>query len=142
MKLHVVVGIIVNKGKILICQRPEHLCHGKQWEFPGGKIEQDEPHLHALQRELFEEVGISITKTHHFYTTEYQYPDKYVVLECYLVTNFIGTPHNKEGQPQMYWVDVESLPQYDFPEANYMIIDQLVKLVTPLNEDLIDVEIG
>lgn len=138
MKINVVVGVVVQTGKILVCQRPGHLCHGSQWEFPGGKIKKDEPCLHALQRELFEEVGITVTKAHHFYTTDHQYSDKYVCLECFLVTGFIGTPHSKEDQPQMHWVDVECLPQYDFPEANYKIIDQLIQLIKPLRENQID----
>ena len=141
MKIHVVIGVIVQAGKILICQRPRHQAHGNQWEFPGGKINEHEPHLQALQRELDEEVGISVKKAHHFYTTEHQYTDKYVRLECFLVTNFSGTPHQKEGQPQMHWVEVECLPQYDFPEANYKIVDQLMQIITPLRENQIEGDI-
>jgi len=132
MKIHVVIGVIVQKGKILICQRPDHVYHGGRWEFPGGKIDQEEPLLHALQRELFEEIGVTVTKAHHFYTTEYHYPDLYVWLDCFLVTGYIGTPYQKESQPQMHWVDVESLPHYDFPEANHQIIEQIMQLLKPV----------
>ncbi len=139
MRLHVVVGIIVDAGKVLICQRPKHLSHGGQWEFPGGKIELNEPHLCALERELFEELGINIIKSHHFFSTEYQYPDKYLRLECFLITKFEGVPYCKEKQPQMNWVEIETLPQYDFPEANHELIEQLMHLVSPLYEEHIEV---
>lgn len=130
MRLHVVVGVIVEAGKVLICQRPKHLAHGGQWEFPGGKIEKNEQHFDALSRELSEEVGITTIKAHHFFSTEYQYTDKYVRLECFLITKFMGKPYCKEKQPQMHWVDIESLPKYDFPEANHDLIDQLLQLVS------------
>ena len=39
-------------GRVLICQRPEHKQLGGLWEFPGGKVEPDEPPELALVREL------------------------------------------------------------------------------------------
>ncbi|WP_367605571.1 8-oxo-dGTP diphosphatase MutT [Legionella sp. W05-934-2] len=138
MKIHVVVGVIVQSGKILICQRPKHRDHGNQWEFPGGKIKANENLLEALHRELEEEIGIIVSKAFHFYSTEHHYPDKYVRLECFLVTQFQGIPECKEGQPKIRWSEIEHLPQYDFPEANYKIIDQLLRLVSPMPDDPID----
>lgn len=133
MKLNVVIGLVVQDGKVLICQRPQELDHGHQWEFPGGKIEPGETPTEALSRELFEEIGIRVVKSRQFSTTEHQYAQKYITFECFFVTQFSGTPYQKEGQPQMKWVRFESLYQYQFPEANHTIIDQILSLLSPFD---------
>src|ERR1017187_3832043 len=55
---HVVAGVLVRDGKILICQRRADQPHPLKWEFPGGKIEAGESPQAALTRELDEELGI------------------------------------------------------------------------------------
>ena len=35
----VVAGLIVQEGKLLVCQRTRHQTITQKWEFPGGKIE-------------------------------------------------------------------------------------------------------
>ncbi len=53
----VVVGIIVSDSKVLLVRR--RLAEGKlKWQFPGGRIEALETEVQALEREVFEEVGI------------------------------------------------------------------------------------
>ena len=43
---------------------------------------------------------------------EYAYPEKTVLLDIYLVTDFSGEPHGAEGQP-LAWVAPRDLDQYD-----------------------------
>jgi hypothetical protein len=62
--IHVVaVAVIDAVGRVLIAQRPagKHLAGG--WEFPCGKLEPGEERLAGLERELREELGISIIGT-------------------------------------------------------------------------------
>lgn len=56
-----VAAVIQRDGKLLVCQRPAHKRHGMLWEFPGGKLEQNESLLQAAQRELFEELSLHVT---------------------------------------------------------------------------------
>ena len=59
--LHVAVGVISNaEGKLLISQRGEALAWAGLWEFPGGKLEAGETPRQALDRELHEELGITV----------------------------------------------------------------------------------
>jgi 8-oxo-dGTP diphosphatase len=54
------VCILKQKNKILFTKRPSKKYFGDFWEFPGGKLENDETFEIAIKRELFEELGIKI----------------------------------------------------------------------------------
>lgn len=120
--IHVAAGVILNPdGKVLIAKRPDDVHQGGLWEFPGGKLESDEPVEVALKRELQEELGVDIQDAHPLIRIHHDYPDKSVLLDVWKITAFTGYAHGKEGQP-IKWVAVEELNQLDFPEANRPII--------------------
>ncbi len=58
MPIRVVACVIERDGKLLLCRRPAHKRHGGMWEFPGGKIEEDEGDFDAVKRELAEELSL------------------------------------------------------------------------------------
>lgn len=61
MKKQVVVGILMNAAKqVFIAQRSASGTYPLKWEFPGGKVENDEHYEEALKRELQEELGCEI----------------------------------------------------------------------------------
>jgi len=125
LKVHVAVAAVTNeRNEILIARRPEHVHQGGLWEFPGGKLEPGEVVSEALRRELHEEIGINVLSARPLIRLHYDYPDKSVLLDVWLVCQFSGTPHGREGQP-VQWVDRNSLSEYDFPAANQPIITSL-----------------
>ena len=126
-RLHVAVGVIVNKNRqVCIAQRAEAVHLGGLWEFPGGKLEVDETPQVALMRELREELGITITEAQPLLTLPFDYPEdgRYVLLDFWLVTAFNGEPTGCEGQP-VKWVAIEKLHDIHLPEANRPVIKQL-----------------
>jgi len=58
--IEVVAGIIYKEDKILIAQRNLKKAQGGLWEFPGGKVENNETHEQALKREIKEEFNADI----------------------------------------------------------------------------------
>ena len=127
-RIHVAVGVIINIQKqVLLAKRHDHLHQGGKWEFPGGKVEQNESVTEALIRELKEEVDLDINQTTEFMDISHDYPDKHVRLDIHLVTDFTGNAVGVEGQ-QVKWVDIHDLKDYQFPEANKPIIDKLLAL--------------
>ncbi|WP_144212238.1 8-oxo-dGTP diphosphatase MutT [Shewanella donghaensis] len=125
-RVNVAVGVIINKQQqILLAMRHAHLHQGNKWEFPGGKVENDETVSEALIRELKEEVGLNVNSTISFMDISHNYPDKQVFLQIHLVTDFSGLAIGLEGQ-QIRWVDKADLCQYEFPAANLPILEKLL----------------
>ena len=58
------IGALVDpEGRILLTRRPNNKKMAKLWEFPGGKIENNELRDEALIRELKEELAIETWKS-------------------------------------------------------------------------------
>ena len=125
--VRVAVGVIRRNNLILIAKRPDDIHQGGLWEFPGGKIQLGESDTDALARELREELGIEVDSAYsqHLFPIPWDYGDKKVVLEIYLVEDFSNDPEGREGQP-IKWVSPRELAQYAFPEANEEIISWLL----------------
>lgn len=85
-------------SSFLLAQRPAGKVYAGYWEFPGGKIEAGESPLHALHRELLEELGIEIEKAHPWLTRVFAYPHATVRLNFFRVTRWKGEPHGRENQ--------------------------------------------
>ncbi|MEB4592086.1 Nudix family hydrolase [Candidatus Thiothrix sp. Deng01] len=120
--LHVVAAVIRDEvGNILLAQRPANKHQGGKWEFPGGKLEVGEAPAQALNRELEEELGITVLQAKPLIKVRHVYPERAVLLDVWEVTAFSGDPHGREGQP-VAWLEPEQLPMLEFPPANYPII--------------------
>ena len=123
--IHVVVGVIINhKNQVLIAKRASHQHQGNKWEFPGGKVENNETPQDALKRELKEELGIELQVAKYLINISHQYADKTVHLEVFEVRDWQGDAQGREGQP-IRWVDKVALNQYEFPTANTEILSAL-----------------
>ncbi len=123
--VHVAVAVIENAaGEILIAKRPDHVHMGGYWEFPGGKVEAGEALLQALQREILEELSLTVLSAEPLLKIPFQYPDKHVLLDVWRVTDFSGNAQGCEGQ-QILWVKRNALSTFSFPPANRHILTAL-----------------
>lgn len=131
-QIKVAAGIILQKSsdqiwQVLIAKRPDDKHQGGLWEFPGGKIEQSESEQAALTRELKEELDISIDQAEHFKQVEFDYGDKKVAINFFLIYTYKGKPTGLEGQ-MIRWVNIDQLNHYNFPQANQSVVDSLINL--------------
>ncbi|CAM2824304.1 8-oxo-dGTP diphosphatase MutT [Vibrio rarus] len=126
-RVHIVAGIIFNsdKSQVYITKRPDNAHKGGLWEFPGGKVEKNELACDAMARELFEEIGISELSCEILQSFDFDYSDKALSFDFFMIHQFTGTPYGKEGQLGE-WVAIERLKEYAFPEANVPIIDAII----------------
>ncbi|MFH0344454.1 MAG: Nudix family hydrolase [Chromatiales bacterium] len=123
--MHVAVGVIVNKrGEVLVSKRRATAFHSGLWEFPGGKVEPGERVTQALERELFEELGITIVSYRPLIQIQHTYQDRDVCLDCWRVEQWRGIAHGREGQA-IIWSSTADLGEKTFPKANKPIITAL-----------------
>ncbi len=121
--IHVAVAVIKGKdGRILVAKRPDDKHMGGYWEFPGGKVEPGEAVNEALVRELKEELGIDALSYQPLIKIKYDYPDKSVLLDTWVVNSMKGMPSGMEGQ-DIKWADESELSNLKFPDANGPILN-------------------
>ena len=99
----VAVGVLIDpNGRFLITSRPAGKVYAGHWEFPGGKVEAGESIEAALQRELQEELGITIGAAQAWKTTLHDYAHALVRLHFCKVFEWRGEFEMREAQ-QMTW---------------------------------------
>ena len=127
---HVAAGILHDSaGRVLITER---LCDGPfdgLWEFPGGKISDDESVGEALKRELAEELGIEATALRPFMELHHEYPDRIVDLEFFLVSEWRGEPEGLEGQG-VRWLPAAELDATELLPADAPVVAALQQILS------------
>ena len=85
-------------GDVLLAQRPAGKAYEGYWEFPGGKLEPGETPRAALDRELHEELGITVVRASPWLVQRYVYPHAHVELHFFRVFEWQGEPHGHDNQ--------------------------------------------
>lgn len=119
------VGVVLDgQGRVLIDQRlPEGLLGGL-WEFPGGKQEEGESIVATIERELAEELAITVAVEEELIRLDHAYSHKRLRFVVHLCRWLGGEPQPLACQ-QVRWVRPEELEAYPFPAANARIIAAL-----------------
>jgi 8-oxo-dGTP diphosphatase len=121
----VAAGILVQDGRILICQRKRDGAFPLQWEFPGGKVEPGEEARACLRRELREELAIDAEIGPQLSALQYTYPNGFEVsLVFFRISAYTGELRNQAFE-QIVWVEPGQLPSYDFLEADRDLVAKL-----------------
>ena len=119
----VACAIIELDGKVLATQRSEAMSLPLKWEFPGGKIEDGETVSACLERELLEELGISIIVGAPLPPTTHRYPAFAVTLypfRCRIVAGEIALHEHAA----LAWLRPAELLTLDWAEADLPVIAQ------------------
>jgi len=112
----VVAAVIERDDTFLLTLRPDGTHLAGHWEFPGGKVHDQENHFEALRREIFEELDAVVDVGELMHTITHRYPEKTVELFFYRCT-IDGEPKPMMGQA-MRWVHKSELKTLPFPEAD------------------------
>ncbi|WP_304170359.1 (deoxy)nucleoside triphosphate pyrophosphohydrolase [Methanobrevibacter smithii] len=122
-EIKVVAAIIQKENKILATKRG----YGEfinMWEFPGGKIESGETKKQALVREIKEELNIEINVDKFALDIEYQYPNFYLFMSCFMCSIKEGSiellEHN-DGK----WITKEELNTLNWLPADIDAVNYL-----------------
>ena len=122
--INVVAAIIKKNNKYLIAQRNRNKHMGLKWEFPGGKVDNNETFEEALSREINEELSIDINIHKKFTEEKYKDTKIDVILHYYLCSEKSGTIKLNEHE-NIAWVEKKEFNNYDFAEGDGNILDLL-----------------
>ena len=126
LRINVVAGIIINQNKILIGKRKDKDIGGGKWEFPGGKIEVGETNSEALERELYEELGISAKIGKELMNYEHMFKTTIYNISFMEIIDYDGEIRNN-AHSEIKWVKFSNLPEYDFISGDDRFIQSLLK---------------
>lgn len=94
------------------------------WEFPGGKIEDDETPQEALVREVWEELETEIVVGDLVDTIEYDYPAFHLSMDCFWAEVVSGDLVLKEHEAAK-WLTREDLDSVEWLPADITLIEKI-----------------
>lgn len=122
--IEVGVAIIMKDNKLFIGKRSSNVPFTGLWEFPGGKLEENETPQECIKRELKEELNVeSVVKDLlHVYILEVY--GKLYKLHCYF-TDIDETNLKLNVHDETKWVEIEKCHTFPLLKSNYKILDKL-----------------
>ena len=126
MSLEVVAAIIFFENKILVTQRKFHKnpAFSYKFEFPGGKVENNEDKITALRRELLEELNLELANFKHFASYNYSYDINEIKLHFFL-SNLKELKLTLKVHESYRLVSLKQLSQLEWLAADYKVIKML-----------------
>ncbi len=121
----IAAAVIFKNRSVLLTRRKAGEPLAGYWEFPGGKIENEETPQECLERELFEELGVQSKAGDIIAESIYEYPNgttKLMGIQADLIDqDLVLTVHDKFA-----WVPVDGLLEYNLAPADIFIAEQLI----------------
>ena len=130
--IEVVAALIEKKDNVLATQRGYGEFKGK-WEFPGGKIKENEDHKSALIREIKEELNADIEIIDFLNTVECDYPEFHLIMHTYICNlkneiEFVKHNEKELEHDNMVWLEKEDLDLLDWLPADIEVVKEYKKL--------------
>ena len=122
-KIDVTAALIVKDGRILAARRAPGKHLEGHWEFPGGKLEENETPEGCLERELFEEFSISSRVGTYVGQSVYDYGEKVVRLLGYEVEHLSGD-FELVDHDELRWLEIDQLADVIWAPADIPLVEQ------------------
>lgn len=116
--IKVVAALIEKNGKYLIARRStgDENVLGK-WEFPGGKVKEEETEEHAIEREIKEEFEMDVKAISFITNNVCEYPNKTIDLRLYECKYLSGKFHLHDHSEYKF-VDKDEIINFDLCPAD------------------------
>lgn len=121
--MKVVCAAIIRNEKIGIAKRKSKISNGI-YEFPGGKVEDNETEIEALKREIKEECGIEIENI-QFFMKNKDFQEEEIDLSCFVCTTTqepVLSVHTN-----FIWTTPDKIYDYPFFESDRCIVEKLIE---------------
>ena len=127
--VEVVAAVIENENNEILCAlRSPIMTLPNMWEFPGGKVEQEETPEEALKRELVEELKIETEIGNYIETSIYEYPNVTVKLMAYFATVISGEI-KLSVHDEAKWISISEVENFKFAPADIPFIEKLKEVL-------------
>lgn len=128
----VAIAVVRQGDHYLIGQRPAGVALAGYWEFPGGKVRPGETPAAAAARECQEETGLVVQPGKMLADIEHVYP--HGTLRLYFLACALADPAATHPCGAFRWVAAGELASYEFPPANWPVLEQLLGPTGPPSE--------
>jgi len=122
--INVVAAIIIKDNLYFIAQRNKNKHLGLKWEFPGGKVGINESNEEALQREIKEELNITIEVKKKISKKLYKDEKINISLHYYICHIQNGNIRLNEHENSK-WLTKDNLNKYDFVSGDKSVLSLL-----------------
>ncbi len=123
--IDVVAAVIKKDNQYLIAQRNRNKHFAFHWEFPGGKVDNEETFEIALQREIYEELSIDII-IYKKISSQIHKDDKINVKVHYFLCEHSDGKIILSEHEDLKWVNKKELSSYKMAPGDWKIIEFLV----------------
>lgn len=123
--IKVVAALIEKNGKYLIARRStgDENVLGK-WEFPGGKVKEEETEEHAIEREIKEEFEMDVKAISFITNNVCEYPNKTIDLRLYECKYLSGKFHLHDHSEYKF-VDKDEIINFDLCPADIPLAEYI-----------------
>jgi len=126
MSVNVSAGIFICSDMILIASRSKRKIYSDCWEFPGGKLENNESPYNALRREIKEELSIEVKSALLFDRYLYQVEKLQINLNFFYCKQWFGEFIPLDGQ-NLKWVSRKDILNFKTLPSNERVIKKILK---------------
>lgn len=123
--IRVVAAVIERDGRYLITQRRPSAVLPMMWEFPGGRVEDAESDVEALQREVQHRLGTSVSVGALISFVSHAYESYSVDLHLY-ECQIVGGEPSAAAVHAFRWVRSDEFDQYPFTPADEASMSKLL----------------
>ncbi|MBC5864595.1 (deoxy)nucleoside triphosphate pyrophosphohydrolase [Flavobacterium sp. F339] len=125
--IDVTCALIFLENKILVTQRSEKMKLPLKWEFPGGKLEENESEIDCIKREILEEINIEIEVVKQLSNSVYDYGSFKINLIPF-IANYVSGEIILSEHKDYKLLDKSELQNLDWAEADLPIVEEFLKL--------------
>ena len=122
--IDVTCAIILDDRRVLATRRSTGMPHALKWEFPGGKVHEDESPETCIIREIGEELGVGVEPGERLPDVIHHYKTHSIRLIPFICSITNGTLILAEHH-ECRWVACGELDDLDWLEADVEVVQML-----------------
>ena len=118
-----VAAVIYRESKVLLIQRPLDGLLGGLWEFPNGRLTENETSEEGCFRNINETVNLSVSNPKFLTRVKHAFTHYKIVVDVFQC-DYVSGEVVLDGPIDAKWVDVAEVSGYPLPRATHKFLEQ------------------